>query len=32
MEPERAAVLVSDHLNADYYGTMIAATEGQLGH
>ncbi|WP_420462696.1 hypothetical protein [Candidatus Palauibacter sp.] len=32
MEPERAMDLVGDHLNADYYGTMIAATKGQVGH
>ena len=32
MEPERAVDLVGDHLNADYYGTIIAATKGQVGH
>jgi len=30
--PEQAPTLVGDYLNADYYGTMIAATKGQIGH
>ncbi len=32
MEAKRARQLVVDYVNADYYGTMIRATKGELGH
>ena len=32
MEPERAANMVTDYMDADYYRTVIGATKGSVGH
>ena len=32
IKPERAANVVGDYLNADYYDTIIRATKGNVGH
>ena len=32
MEVERAVKVVGDYFSADYYGTVIRATKGQVGH
>ena len=32
MKPEHAAKVVGDYISADYYGTLIRATKGKIGH